>query len=222
MFLHHQKVLWIKNFWAVFFSTKGALSSTKGALRRHPDPTYPFLALNQLNRPQKLASGHGQSPINYELRWNCHCNIFAAFDKYLLWNILIFVLYIRIWHGDLNLRYQSKGNHGGEVNVCQEFQLALAGAPDSSYKSSKKKHTPLLGTLISALIYCFTVFLPCPENAPPREGLTLAPPRPAPWILIPAPPRPEKNISCPAPPRSKKMLPRASLTDTRGRYTWLI
>ena len=34
--------------------------------------------------------------------------------------------------------YQSKGNHGGEVNVCQEFQLALAGAPDSSYKSSKK------------------------------------------------------------------------------------
>ena len=49
-------------------------------------------------------------------------------------NILIFVLYIRIWHGDLNLRYQSKGNHGGEVNVCQ----ALAGAPDSSYKSSKK------------------------------------------------------------------------------------
>ena len=95
-----------------------------------------------------------------------------------LWNILIFVLYIRIWHGDLNLRYQSKGNHGGEVNVCQEFQLALAGAPDSSYKSSKKKHTPLLGTLISALIYCFTVFLPCPENAPPREGLTLAPPRP--------------------------------------------
>ena len=42
------------------------------------------------------------------------------------------------WHGDLNLRYQSKGNHGGEVNVCQEFQLALAGAPDSSYKSSKK------------------------------------------------------------------------------------
>ena len=131
MFLHHQKVLWIKNFWAVFFSTKGAL-------RRHPDPTYPFLALNQLNRPQKLASGHGQSPINYELRWNCHCNIFAAFDKYLLWNILIFVLYIRIWHGDLNLRYQSKGNHGGEVNVCQEFQLALAGAPDSSYKSSKK------------------------------------------------------------------------------------
>ena len=99
---------------------------------------------------------------------NCHCNIFAAFDKYLLWNILIFVLYIRIWHGDLNLRYQSKGNHGGEVNVCQEFQLALAGAPDSSYKSSKKKHTPLLGTLISALIYCFTVFLPCPENAPPR------------------------------------------------------
>ena len=46
-------------------------------------------------------------------------------------NILIFVLYIRIW-------YQSKGNHGGEVNVCQEFQLALAGAPDSSYKSSKK------------------------------------------------------------------------------------
>ena len=168
MFLHHQKVLWIKNFWAVFFSTKGAL-------RRHPDPTYPFLALNQLNRPQKLASGHGQSPINYELRWNCHCNIFAAFDKYLLWNILIFVLYIRIWHGDLNLRYQSKGNHGGEVNVCQEFQLALAGAPDSSYKSSKKKHTPLLATLISALIYCFTVFLPCPENAPPRESLPLAP-----------------------------------------------
>ena len=90
---------------------------------------------------------------------------------------MIFVLYIRIWHGDLNLRYQSKGNHGGEVNVCQEFQLALAGAPDSSYKSSKKKHTPLLATLISALIYCFTVFLPCPENAPPREGLTLAPPR---------------------------------------------
>ena len=44
------------------------LISTKGALRRHPDPTYPFLALNQLNRPQKLASGHGQSPINYELR----------------------------------------------------------------------------------------------------------------------------------------------------------
>ena len=84
---------------------------------------------------------------------NCHCNIFAAFDKYLLWNILIFVLYMRIWHGDLNLRYQSKGNHGGEVNVCQEFQLAQAGAPDSSYKSSKKKHTPLLGTLISALIY---------------------------------------------------------------------
>ena len=162
MFLHHQKVLWIKNFWAVFFSTKGALSSTKGALRRHPDPTYPFLALNQLNRPQKLASGHGQSPINYELRWNCHCNIFAAFDKYLLWNILIFVLYIRIWHGDLNLRYQSKGNHGGEVNVCQEFQLALAGAPDSSYKSSKKKHTPLLATLISALHryikLCFSVF----------------------------------------------------------------
>ena len=28
----------------------------------------PFLALNQLNRPQKVASGHGQSPINYELR----------------------------------------------------------------------------------------------------------------------------------------------------------
>ena len=207
MFLHHQKVLWIKNFWAVFFSTKGALSSTKGALRRHPDPTYPFLALNQLNRPQKLASGHGQSPINYELRWNCHCNIFAAFDKYLLWNILIFVLYIRIWHGDLNLRYQSKGNHGGEVNVCQEFQLALAGAPDSSYKSSKKKHTPLLATLISALIYCFTVFLPCPENAPPREGLTLAPPRPA-------PPREFWSMPRPAPPRSKKMLPRASLVLT--------
>ena len=39
------------------------------------------------------------------------------------------------------MRYQSKGNHGGEVNVCQEFQLALTGAPDSSYKSSKKKHT---------------------------------------------------------------------------------
>ena len=132
---------------------------------------------------------------------NCHCNI-------CLWNILIFVLYIRIWHGDLNLRYQSiKGNHGGEVNVCQEFQLALAGAPDSSYKSSKKKHTPLLGTLISALIYCFTVFLPCPENAPPREGLTLAPPRPvnfdpcpAPKKISPAPPRPEAKICCPVHP----------------------
>ena len=85
------------------------------------------------------------------------------------------------------MRYQSKGNHGGEVNVCQEFQLALAGAPDSSYKSSKKKHTPLLGTLISALIYCFTVFLPCPENAPPWEGLTLAPPRPTPKKISPAP-----------------------------------
>ena len=138
---------------------------------------------------------------------NCHCNIFAAFDKYLLWNILIFVLYMRIWHGDLNLRYQSKGNHGGEVNVCQEFQLALAGAPDSSYKSSKKKHTPLLGTLISALIYCFTVFLPCPENAPPREGLTLAPPRPvnfdpcpAPKKISPAPPRPEAKKCCPVHP----------------------
>ena len=132
---------------------------------------------------------------------------------------MIFVLYIRIWHGDLNLRYQSKGNHGGEVNVCQEFQLALAGAPDSSYKSSKKKHTPLLATLISALIYCFTVFLPCPENAPPPGGLTPsppppppAPPRPVNFYPCPAPPR--KNISCPAPPRSKKMLPRASLVAT--------
>ena len=173
MLIHHQKVLWIKNFWAVFFSTKGALSSTKGALRRHPDPTYPFLALNQLNRPQKLASGHGQSPINYELRWNCHCNIFAAFDKYLLWNILIFVLYIRIWHGDLNLRYQSKGNPGGEVNVCQEFQLALAGAPDSSYKSSKKKHTALLAR--DARPAPWKNRLPCPapkkaSPAPPRPG----------------------------------------------------
>ena len=37
-----------------------SIFSTKGALRRHPDPTYPFLALNKLNRPQKLASGHGQ------------------------------------------------------------------------------------------------------------------------------------------------------------------
>ena len=91
---------------------------------------------------------------------------------------------MRICHGDLNLRYQSKGNHGGEVNVCQEFQLALAGAPDSSYKSSKKKHTPLLGTLISALIYCFT----------PREGLTLAPP-------CPAPPHPAPKKDSAAPPR---------------------
>ena len=39
-----------KTFEQYFFRTKGALSSTKGALRRHPDPTYPFLALNQLNR----------------------------------------------------------------------------------------------------------------------------------------------------------------------------
>ena len=39
----------------------------KVLLENIPDPTYPFLALNQLNRPQKLASGHGQSPINYEL-----------------------------------------------------------------------------------------------------------------------------------------------------------
>ena len=108
---------------------------------------------------------------------------------------------MRIWHGDLNLRYQSKGNHGGEVNVCQEFQLALAGAPDSSYKSSKKKHTPLLGTLISALIYCFTVFLPRPENAPPREGLTLAPPRPVNFDPCPAPPRPTPKKISPAPPR---------------------
>ena len=175
MFLHHQKVLWIKNFWAVFFSTKGALSSTKGALRRHPDPTYPFLALNQLNRPQKLASGHGQSPINYELRWNCHCNIFAAFDKYLLWNILIFVLYIRIWHGDLNLRYQSKGNHGGEVNVCQEFQLALAGAPDSSYKSSKKKAYTFVSDIDLSTDLLFYVLFALPRKCPAPGGFDPCP-----------------------------------------------